>query len=118
MAEVPSAPRGRRVPEAVATDRFIARLRLRDGIKVSRGTLYNWHRKLKAGGPGALVDGRGVDYAGRRNPYPFLRMLRRLYALSPGQPDLRRCYEQACRLAERRGWPVKSLTTARRYLFQ
>jgi hypothetical protein len=103
-------------PKDVATDRFLKRMYLRCNVKVSRSTLYNWHRRLDAEGISGLIDGRLVDHAARRNVYLFFRELKRIHIFAAKGTSLKRSYEETCRVAEKRGWPLPRLLAAKRYM--
>jgi hypothetical protein len=103
-------------PKVLATDRFLKRMYWRAGVKISRSTLYNWHRSLEKDGISGLIDGRLVDHAARRNVYLFFRELKRIHIFAPSGTSLKCSYEQTCLVAERRGWPIPRLLAAKRYM--
>lgn len=101
--------------ERQTTAQFLARLATRrNGVRLSKSTLYGWERRWRQGGVAALVDGRHEATARERDDR-LIRELERLYRTGR-RPTLADCYRQAAATATRRGWRVVSYATATRHM--
>ena len=85
------------------------------GVRIARGTLYNWKRRRDAGGDEALSDHRHghapLDWSGD----PFMQEMARLRAL-PERPSYAECHRRASATASAEGWTVHSAKSAERWL--
>lgn len=100
--------------EMQVTAQFLQRLLLDDGMKISRRTLFNWHKRFRQSGLSGLVDQRGKSDEPRQSD-PFLEEIKKLY-LSLRKPKITVCYEIACLKAQEAGWTICSPSSVRRFL--
>jgi len=102
--------------EAIATSRYVAALSHREGVQLSRRTLFGWECKYRADGLAGLVDGRrNNSRRGAAMDDPFLMEVQRLY-LKPKRLTMKACFDIACELFEGSGKPTHSYKTCQRFL--
>jgi hypothetical protein len=102
-----------------ATGDFLSQVVTRHGVKLSRGTLYNWQKRHTGGGARALADRRQTP---RPRPdrsaavAPFVGEFQRVTLATRGPVNLSACYRAACVTARRKRWPIPSLKTVKRHV--
>jgi hypothetical protein len=113
-----SRPPGRRTSEAVA---HVLRLARERGLKLSRGTLYNWSRAYRDAGLWGLIDRRWIvgelAKQWRRHLAPFLAEVARLYE-SPGLRSIEHCHDLALEWAKERVLPSATLRESAQHIRQ
>lgn len=100
-----------------ATARFLAEHLKNGGEKISRATLYNWHKSYKTDGVLGLVDGRAMAEdrpQGKNDEFAdFCEYAISLW-LNINKPTLTSCYYMAVGKASETGWKSCSMKTLSR----
>ncbi len=96
------------------TRHFLLELEAKRSIRISIGTLYNWHGAYRADGPMGLVDGRGNEKTAPGKDDPFLAEFSRLY-LDQRKRSLALCHEMVSEVSPLRGWEVRSYDQVKRF---
>jgi hypothetical protein len=86
------------------------------GLKISRGTLFNWRRAFLADGLFGLMDNRWF----KKHPsafWPFIMALSHIYLRGSGRgKTVEFCHAEATKLAEDYNWPRCTLAQSRRWI--
>jgi transposase InsO family protein len=98
-----------------ATGHFLERELIERSARISRATLYNWHKAYRAQGLAGLVDGRGVERAAVAKDDPFLKQVERFF-VNRNRPKLSVAYRMALVVAAEQQWQVTSYKTAERHV--